>query len=76
MLTNNPDRDTHNNATASTALQGNQQKPVNPVDEGISPDVDLETSPSVHLDETLLEMDDALDNHTEYDECFKKKGKK
>ena len=78
MLTNNPGRDTYNNTTASTALQGNQQKPVNPVDEGISPYVDLETSPSVHLDETLLEMDDALEiNHTEHDEYeFKKKGKK
>ena len=66
----------HKNNTASTALQGNQQKPANPVDEGIIPYVDLETSPSVHLDETLLEMDDALDNHADYDKYFKKKGKK
>ena len=78
MSSINPTRDIYKNNTASTALQGNQQKPANPVDEGISPYVDLETSPSVHLDETLLEMDDALEiNHTEYDEYeFKKKGKK
>ena len=77
MLTNNPGRNTCNNTTASTALQGNQQKLANPVDEGISPYVDLETLPCVHLDETLLEMDDALEiNHTKYDEYeFKKKGK-
>ena len=66
-----------NNTSASTVLQGNQQKPVNPSDEGISPHVDLETLPCVHLDETLLEMDDAQEmNHDEYDEYdFKKKGK-
>ena len=48
---------------------------MNPSDEGINPYVDLETLPCVHLDETLLEMDDTQEsNQTEYDEYeFKKK---